>query len=101
MIGVLLDHWHRVTGINHLWENDQLGVDVFCPARKIDNLGQIRFRIAERARDLSNSDLHLSVERNSGPLRSDWPAVSEKLSLCNQVSDFRWNHLLPSAVAGL
>jgi hypothetical protein len=34
-------------------------------------------------------------------LRRDRPAVSEKLSLLYYVRDFGWNHLLPSAVAGL
>jgi hypothetical protein len=65
LIGVLLDYWHRVTGVSHLWENDQLGADVFCPARKIVNLGQIRFRIAERTRNLGDCNLHLPEEATS------------------------------------
>ena len=34
-------------------------------------------------------------------LSSNRPAVSEKLSLLDHVSHFRWHHLLPPAVAGL
>ena len=40
-------------------------------------------------------------DSGAGALRRNRPAVPEKLSLRNQVGHFRWNHLLPSAVAGL
>ena len=30
MIGVLLDHWHRITGVGHLWEHDQLAPASFA-----------------------------------------------------------------------
>src|SRR5215211_1174077 len=63
LIGVLLDYWHRVTGVGHLRKDDQLGAEVFCPARKIVNLGQIRFRIAERTRNLGDCDFHSIATR--------------------------------------
>ena len=58
MIGMLLDHWHRVTSVSHLWENDQFGASLFGPPRKIANFGKICFRIAERTRDLGDGDFH-------------------------------------------
>ena len=58
MIGVLLDHWHRITSVSHLRKNDQFGASLFCSARKIPNFGKICLRIAERARDLGNGDFH-------------------------------------------
>src|SRR4051812_23279646 len=61
MSGVLLDHWHRITSVSHLWKNDQFGASLFGPKRKIANLRQILFRIAERAGDLGNSDFHCCV----------------------------------------
>ena len=61
MIGVLLDYWHRVTGVSHLRENDQLGANLLGPPRKIVNLGQIRFRMAERTRNLGDCNFHSIV----------------------------------------
>src|SRR5262249_6303016 len=58
---VFLNHWHRVTSVGHLWENDQLGSSLFGPSGKISNFGNICLRIAERARDLSDGNFHSIV----------------------------------------
>ncbi len=61
MVGVLLDYWHRVTSVSHLWENDQLGASLFGPAGKIANFGKICFRITERTRNLGDGNFHSIV----------------------------------------
>ena len=61
MSGMHADHGHRVTGVDHLRKNDQLGASLFCPTRKIANLQKIYLGIAERTRDLGNCNLHFIV----------------------------------------
>ena len=61
MLGVLLDHWHRITSVSHLRENDQFGASLFGPPRKIANFGKICLRIAERTRDLGDGNFHSIV----------------------------------------
>src|ERR1041385_3302510 len=57
---MLSDHWHRVTGVSHLRENDQLRARlVFGAARKVADLKKIRFGITERTGNLGDGDFHL------------------------------------------
>jgi hypothetical protein len=81
MIGVLLDHWHRVTRVSHLGKNDQLGARLLSSAGKVANFGQIRFRIAERARDLSNSDFHFIVILSEAKLNAADEVREARLSI--------------------
>ena len=72
MTGMLLDDWHRVTGVSHLWKYDQFGASFFGTLRKVANFGEIRFRITERTSNLSDCDFHriviLSKAKNLGSL---------------------------------
>src|SRR5437867_1585235 len=58
--GVIPDCRHRVACVGHLRENNQLHAGFFGTTRKISNLEQVGFWIAERTRNLSGRNLHLN-----------------------------------------
>src|SRR5262249_17526154 len=79
MIGVFLDHWHRVTGVSHLRKDDQFSTCFFGASGKFANFGEIRFRITEGARDLGNCDFHwIVILSGAKNLRSIFGAMVTK-----------------------
>ena len=73
-------------------------------------MSEVEINLAATSRAATKSEMfsaQLSLYGIDTGLRADdtvsrrnRPAVSEELSLLNHLRDFRWNHLLPSVVAG-
>ena len=58
---MLLNHRHRVAGVDHFRKNNELGARVFRERSEIANLTQVRAETSEHTGNLGSRNFHLSI----------------------------------------